>query len=136
MLSMNINDVLPSIINAIIYFYKYYNLKMFNKEIIIKHPDLLYNDLYSRIYNAWDPNIEIYSIELLYEPNPYWRTYNKLSEEDNILETLTTYVDYLIEYQIRTDYSNAIITFNVDVPFEVGLKIGFGWIKQIIDIYR
>lgn len=136
MLSMNINDVLPSIINAIIYFYKYYNLKMFNKEIIIKHPDLLYNDLYSRIYNAWDPNIEIYSIELLYEPMPYWRTYNKLSEEDNILETLTTYVDYLIEYQIRTDYSNTIITFNVDVPFEVGLKIGFGWIKQIIDIYR
>lgn len=133
---MNINDVLPSIINAIIYFYKYYNLKMFNKEIIIKHPDLLYNDLYSRIYNAWDPNIEIYSIELLYEPMPYWRTYNKLSEEDNILETLTTYVDYLIEYQIRTDYSNTIITFNVDVPFEVGLKIGFGWIKQIIDIYR
>lgn len=136
MLSMNINDVLPSIINAIIYFYKYYNLKMFNKEIIIKHPDLLYNDLYSRIYNAWDPNIEIYSIELLYEPIPYWRTYNKLSEEDNILETLTTYVDYLIDYQIRTDYSNTIITFNVDVPFEVGLKIGFGWIKQIIDIYR
>lgn len=133
---MNINDVLPSIINAIIYFYKYYNLKMFNKEIIIKHPDLLYNDLYSRIYNAWDPNIEIYSIELLYEPMPYWRTYNKLSEEDNILETLTTYVDYLIEYQIRTDYSNTIITFNVDVPFEVGLKIEFGWIKQIIDIYR
>jgi hypothetical protein len=133
---MNINDVLPSIINAIIYFYKYYNLKMFNKEIIIKHPDLLYNDLYSRIYNAWDPNIEIYSIELLYEPIPYWRTYNKLSEEDNILETLTTYVDYLIDYQIRTDYSNTIITFNVDVPFEVGLKIGFGWIKQIIDIYR
>jgi hypothetical protein len=133
---MNINDVLPSIINAIIYFYKYYNLKMFNKEIIIKHPDLLYNDLYSRIYNAWDPNIEIYSIELLYEPMPYWRTYNKLSEEDNILETLTTYVDYLIEYQIRTDCSNTIITFNVDVPFEVGLKIGFGWIKQIIDIYR
>lgn len=136
MLSMNINDVLPSIINAIIYFYKYYNLKMFNKEIIIKHPDLLYNDLYSRIYNAWDPNIEIYSIELLYEPIPYWRTYNKLSEEDNILETLTTYVDYLIDYQIRTDYSNTMITFNVDVPFEVGLKIGFGWIKQIIDIYR
>ena len=133
---MNINDVLPSIRNAIIYFYKYYNLKMFNKEIIIKHPDLLYNDLYSRIYNAWDPNIEIYSIELLYEPMPYWRTYNKLSEEDNILETLTTYVDYLIEYQIRTDYSNTIITFNVDVPFEVGLKIEFGWIKQIIDIYR
>lgn len=133
---MNINDVLPSIINAIIYFYKYYNLKMFNKEIIIKHPDLLYNDLYSRIYNTWDPNIEIYSIELLYEPIPYWRTYNKLSEEDNILETLTTYVDYLIDYQIRTDYSNTIITFNVDVPFEVGLKIGFGWIKQIIDIYR
>jgi hypothetical protein len=133
---MNINDVSPSIINAIIYFYKYYNLKMFNKEIIIKHPDLLYNDLYSRIYNAWDPNIEIYSIELLYEPIPYWRTYNKLSEEDNILETLATYVDYLIDYQIRTDYSNTIITFNVDVPFEVGLKIGFGWIKQIIDIYR
>ena len=133
---MNINDVLPSIINAIIYFYKYYNLKMFNKEIIIKHPDLLYNDLYSRIYNAWDPKIEIYSIELLYEPIPYWRTYNKLSEEDNILETLATYVDYLIDYQIRTDYSNTIITFNVDVPFEVGLKIEFGWIKQIIDIYR
>ena len=133
---MNINDVLPSIINAIIYFYKYYNLKMFNKEIIIKYPDLLYNDLYSRIYNAWDQNIEIYSIELLYEPIPYWRTYNKLSEEDNILETLATYVDYLIDYQIRTDYSNTIITFNVDVPFEVGLKIGFGWIKQIIDIYR
>ena len=78
----------------------------------------------------------LYSIELLYEPMPYWRTYNKLSEEDNILETLTTYVDYLIEYQIRTDYSNTIITFNVDVPFEVGLKIEFGWIKQIIDIYR
>lgn len=109
---------------------------MFNKEIIIKHPDLLYNDLYSRIYNAWDPNIEIFSIDVLYDPIPCWRTYNKLSEEDNILETLTAYVDYLIDYQIRMDYSNIIITFNVDVPFEIGLQIRFGWIKQLIDIYR
>lgn len=136
---MNIKDMLPIIIDAIIYFYKYYNLKIFNKEMIIKHSDLLYNELYNVIYSAYvelNESEDVYSIDVLYEPNPYRRTYNKLSIENNILETLTTYVDELIPYQIRFMYNNVIISLNTDIPFEKGICLNYGWIKNVIDIYR
>ena len=136
---MNIKDILPTVIDAIIYFYTYYNLKMFNKEIIIKHPDVLYNELYNTLYTAYvqfNNSEEVYSIELLYEPSPYWRTYNKLSKENNILETLATYVDDLIPYQVMYMNDNVIISLHNDIPFENGIYLKYGWIKNTIDIYR
>ena len=48
---MKLTEILPTIIDNAISFYIEFNRIIYNREIIIKHPDLLYNDMYCRIYN-------------------------------------------------------------------------------------
>ena len=137
---MKLKDILPDIINTIINFYIVYNHIIHDDEVVIKHPELLYNDMYNRIYNEYVDtfnNDDVYTYHILNSINPYYRTYNKLSSDNNILETLVTYInDYLIYFNILISPLNVIIGFDSEVPFENGLDINFNWIKMIIDIYR
>ena len=137
---MKLKEILPDIINTIINFYITYNHIIHDDEVIIKHPELLYNDMYNRIYNEYVNtfnNDDVYTYHILNSINPYYRTYNKLSSDNNILETLVTYInDYLIYFNILISPLNVIIGFDSEVPFENGLDINFNWIKMIIDIYR
>ena len=93
---MHLQKILPNIINALVSFYIEYNRRIYNKEIIIKRPELLYIDMYDRIYNGY-VNIfhsdEVYEVFILTSINPYHTTYNKLSDNNNILETLVAYID-------------------------------------------
>ena len=135
---MNINHILPRIINAIIDFYIMYYNKICNVNIVIKHRNELYIDMYNRIYNEYVNMFEsedVYSVDILYESNPDHETYNKLSDDINILETLATYVDDLIYFNIPFSPFNVIITLNSEIPFELGLNISFEWINAILDIY-
>ena len=137
---MHLQEILPNIINALVSFYIEYNRRIYNNEIIIKRPELLYIDMYDRIYNGY-VNIfhsdEVHEVFILNSINPYHTTYNKLSDNNNILETLVAYVeDYLIRFRIPMSYDNLIISLDSDVPFEIGLDIDFGWLKAVIDIYR
>ena len=137
---MKLKEILPDIINSIINFYIMYNHIIHDDEVVIKHPELLYNDMYNRIYNAYVytfNNDDVYTYHILNSINPYHRTYNKLSSDNNILETLVTYInDYLIYFNILLSPLNVIIGFDSEIPFENGLDINFNWIKMIIDIYR
>lgn len=135
---MNINHILPRVINAIIDFYIMYYNKIYNVNIVIKHRNELYIDMYNRIYNEYVNMFEsedVYSVDVLYESNPDHETYNKLSDDINILETLATYVDDLIYFNIPFSPFNVIITLNSEIPFEFGLNISFEWINAILDIY-
>lgn len=133
-------EILPNIINSIVSFYIEYNRQAYNNEIIIKHPELLYIDMYDRIHNEYTSRFntdEVYEVSVLNGINPYHTTYNKLSDNNNILETLVTYIkEYLIRFKIPMSYDNLIISLDTDVPFEIGVDINFGWLKAIIDIYR
>ena len=137
---MKIQEALQFIIPSIIEFYKTYYRIRYNSHIEIKHVNELYNDMYDRMYNGFVTlfsSDEIYEVGILNDINPYHTTYNKLSCDDNILETLVTYVeDYLIRFRISMSYDNIIVVLNNDIPFDNGLVISYGWIKSIIDIYR
>lgn len=136
---INLQDALPLIIKSIILFYKEYKKTIFNDDVVIKHVDELYYDMYNRIYNECVnvfKNDSIYEIGILYEINPNHITYNKLSCDNNILETLSAYIDWLIEYNIFISYDTTIISLSCDIPFEVSVNITYGWIKSIINIYR
>ena len=136
---INIKDALPLIIKTIISFYTMYRKAVFEEDVVIKHMEELYIDMSNRIYNEY-LNIfhteELYEIEILYEPNPYHITYNKLSCDSNILETLSAYINYLTLYAVRMSYDNVIVGLDCDIPFELPLNITYGWIKNIIDIYK
>lgn len=137
---MKIQEALQFIIPSIIEFYKAYYRIRYNSHIEIKHANELYNDMYDRMYNGFVTSFstdEVHDVEILNDINPYHATYNKLSCDNNILETLVTYVeDYLIRFRISMSYDNIIVVLNNDIPFDNGLVISYGWIKSIIDIYR
>lgn len=137
---MKLQDILPTIIDSIVCFYIEYNRRIYNNEIIIKHPELLYIDMYKRIYYGYTLKFhtdEVYEISILPSINPAHTTYNKLSDDNNILETLVTYIeDFLIRFCIPMSKGNIIISLDIDVPFEIGIDVDFGWIKSVIDIYR
>lgn len=137
---MKLQDILPTIIDSIVCFYIEYNRRIYNNEIIIKHPELLYIDMYKRIYYGYTLKFhtdEVYEISILPCINPGHTTYNKLSDDNNILETLVTYIEeFLIRFRIPMSKDNIIISLDIDVPFEIGIDVDFGWIKSVIDIYR
>lgn len=138
---MKLDKILPYIINTLISFYIEYYHRIYNNEIIINHTDLLYKDMYIRISNGYTQMFntdDVYSINVLRDINPYYRTYNKLSYDDNILETLVTYLeDYIISYRVPINPRDVIISMDgYDVPFESSLNITIEWVKRIIDIYR
>lgn len=137
---MKLQDILPTIIDSIVCFYIEYNRRIYNNEIIIKHPELLYIDMYKRIYYGYTLKFhtdEVYEISILPSINPIHTTYNKLSDDNNILETLVTYIEeFLIRFRIPMSKDNIIISLDIDVPFEIGIDVDFGWIKSVIDIYR
>ena len=137
---MKLTEILPTIIDNAISFYIEFNRIIYNREIIIKHPDLLYNDMYCRIYNEYMNIFEtddVYEVFILNDINPFYTTYNKLSCDNNILETLVTYInEWIIQYRIHFSYSNTIIGLSNDIPFDNSLCLSYRWIKSIIDIYR
>lgn len=136
---MKLEEILPLLVNYLINFDIEYNRIMYNTEINIKRPDLLQIDLCNIIYKAYINRFgtdEVYEINILDSINPFHTTYNKLSCDDNILETLVAYlVDYIIRFRIPLSKENVIVSLDTDVPFELGLNIKLGWIKQFIDIY-
>lgn len=136
---INIKEALPLIINTLIQFHIMYRKAIFDEDVIIKLIDELYIDMSNRIYNEY-VNIfhteELYEIKILYEPNPCCVTYNKLSCDDNILETLSAYIDDIVCNKNKMSYNNIIMSLDCDIPFELPLDITYGWIKTIIDIYK
>ena len=140
MYPMKLHEVLPIMINSSIYFYIEINKRLYSNEIILNRYELLYADLYKRLYTEFTNRFntdEVYSISVLNDINPHYVTYNKLSSDNNILETLDAYIeDYLIRYRIPMHSDNVIMCMDIDVPFELGVNITYRWLKQIIDIYR
>ena len=130
---MNINDIIPLLVDACLYYYTMYYKIILNEEVVISSD--IYYRLSTNIYNTYsNAYTNCYVKDIMILDDIYGKQY-ELNKEIDIDTICQIIYDYLINH---TGYYNTSIPVISLSPNEIENYVVFDhlWIKWTIDQYR